>query len=92
MAKIQETVTVNIDDKSYEVSQFGDNIKQMIALMDEWRQKDADLTSELLMVRAAIRDIQNTILSNINAELNPPAEGGVAGANGGDTRAETPAA
>jgi len=92
MAKIQETVTVNIDNSSYDVAQFGDNIKQMITLMDEWRQKDADLTSELLMVRAAIRDIQNTILSNINAELNPPAEGGVAGENGGDTQAETPAA
>ena len=75
MAQIQETTTVTIDDKSYEVASFSDNIKQMIALMDSWRQKDADMTNDLLMVRAAIRDIQNTLLTAIKEEVAPaPAE------------------
>lgn len=74
MAKIQETITVTIDDKSYEVAQLSDNVKQMIGLMDEWRQKEADLTSDLLMARAALRDIQNTLLNAIKAETAPAAE------------------
>jgi aryl carrier-like protein len=71
MAKIQETVTVTIDEQSYEVAALSDGAKQMIAMMDEWRQKEADVTSDLLMARAAIRDIQNTLLATIKAEVAP---------------------
>lgn len=69
MAKIQETVTVSVDEQQYNVADLSDNVKQMIGMMDEWRQKDADLTSEVLMARAAIRDIQNTILAALKEEL-----------------------
>jgi hypothetical protein len=74
MAKIQETVTVTIDDQSYDVATLSDGVKQMVALMDEWRQDEADQTSGLLKTRAAIRDIQNTLLTTIKAELAPAAE------------------
>ncbi len=71
MAQVQKTTTVTIDEQSFEVSSLSENVQQMIALMDEWRQRDADLTGDLLMVRAAIRDIQNTLLSTIKAETSP---------------------
>lgn len=74
MAKIQETVTVTIDEQSYDVVALSDGANQMIAMMDEWRQKEADLTSDLLMARAAIRDIQNTLLTTIKAEVAPAEE------------------
>ncbi len=76
MAKIQETINVTIDEKTYEVASLSDNTKQMIGLMDEWRQKDADMTNDILMVRAAIRDIQNTLLATIKEETTPKVEGG----------------
>lgn len=69
MAKIQETVTVTIDETPYDVAALGDAAKQMIVLMDEWRQKEADLTSEILMTRAALRDIQNTLLATIKESV-----------------------
>lgn len=71
MAQVQKTTTVTIDEQSFEVASLSENVQQMIALMDEWRQKDADLTSELLMVRAALRDIQNTLLTTIKSETAP---------------------
>ena len=71
MAQVQKTTTVTIDEQSFEVASLSENVQQMIALMDEWRQKDADLTSELLMVRAALRDIQNTLLTTIKSETTP---------------------
>lgn len=74
MPKIQETLTVTFDDNTYTVADMSDNVKQMIALMDEWRQRDADLTSEVLMVRAAVRDVQNTLLATIREEMAAPAE------------------
>ncbi len=71
MAKVQETTSVTIDDKTFQVADLSDNVKQMIGLMDEWRQEDADLTNKVLMVRAAIRDIQNTLLTTIKQETAP---------------------
>ena len=71
MAQVQKTTTVTIDEQSFEVASLSENVQQMISLMDEWRQKDADLTSELLMVRAALRDIQNTLLTTIKSETTP---------------------
>ena len=69
MAKVQETTSVTIDETTIQVANLSDNVKQMIVLMDEWRQEDADLTNKVLMVRAAIRDIQNTLLTAIKAEV-----------------------
>lgn len=83
MAKIQETTSVTIDDATYQVADLSDNVKQMIGLMDDWRQEDADLTSKVLMVRAAIRDIQNTLLTTIKQEIAEKAAEG---------QPETPAA
>jgi hypothetical protein len=91
MAKIEHTVTVAIDGTEYSVAQFSDSVKNAIALMDDWRQKEADLSSDILMVRGAIRDIQNSILAAINSELNPP-NGGSAGDVGGESQVDTPAA
>lgn len=83
MAKIQETTSVTIDEQTYQVADLSDNVKQMIGLMDEWRQEDADLTNKVLMVRAAIRDIQNTLLTTIKQEVAEKAAEG---------QPETPAA
>lgn len=75
-ANIQPTTSVTIDEATYAVADLSDNVKQMIALMDEWRQKDADQTNDLLLVRAAIRDIQNTLLTTIKQELEQKAAEG----------------
>jgi cell division protein ZapA (FtsZ GTPase activity inhibitor) len=66
--QVQPTLTVTIDDKSFEVATASEQVRQMIAYMDDWRQKEADLSSELLMARSAIRDVQNTLLTTIRQE------------------------
>ena len=48
MPKIQNTTTVTIEDKSYDVADLIENVQQSIALMDEWRQKDADLSGDII--------------------------------------------
>lgn len=69
MTKIQETLSVTIDEQTYNVADLSQNTQQLIRMMDTWRQKDADLTNDLLMVRAALRDIQNTLLTTIKDEV-----------------------
>lgn len=68
MPKVMETKTINVDNVVYAVEKMSPQLQQMITMMDEWRQKDADLTVELTMVKAALRDIQNSIYVTINQE------------------------
>lgn len=68
MPQVQQTVTISIDDKTFEVASMTQEVKDIVTYMDEWRQKEADLASELLMVRAAIHDIQNTLLETIQGK------------------------
>ena len=73
MTQVQQTTTITIDDAVYEVASMGANIQQMVQYLDDWRQREVDTTSELLMIRGALRDIQNTLLAAIQAEQSEAA-------------------
>lgn len=68
MIQVQQTTSITIDDNVYEVANMGTDIQQTVQYLDDWRQREVDATSELLMIRAALRDIQNTLLGAIQAE------------------------
>lgn len=68
MTPVQPTLTITIEDVSYDVANMSDQVRQMVSYMDDWRQKEVDLSSELLMARSALRDIQNTMLATIRQE------------------------
>jgi hypothetical protein len=74
MVQVQPTTTISIDDTVFEVTSMSPEIQQMVQYLDDWRQKEADTTSELLMARGALRDLQNTLLQAIKA-ATAPAEG-----------------
>lgn len=68
MPKIQPTTTITVDNTAFAVDKMSPALQQMIVFMDEWRQKDVDLTVDISMVKAALRDIQNNIYVTINKE------------------------
>lgn len=68
MPRVQQTTTISVDDKVFEVANMSANVQQLVAYLDDWRQAEADAMSQLLMVRGALRDIQNTLLTAIQAE------------------------
>ncbi len=74
MIQIQDTLTITVDDKTYEVADMSNEIKQMVVYLDEWRRNEADETAALLKTRAALRDIQNMILAQIQKENEPAVE------------------
>lgn len=86
MPQVQQTTTITIDDKVYEVADLSANVQQMVQYLDNWRQREVDTTSELLMIRGALRDIQNTLLAAIQAEQVEPT---VADTGEGEVPAET---
>jgi cell division protein ZapA (FtsZ GTPase activity inhibitor) len=74
MQQVQPTLTITIDNQSFEVATMSEQVRQMITYMDDWRQKESDLSSELLMSRSALRDIQNTLLTTIRQEQEAAAK------------------
>lgn len=66
--QVQPTTTITIDDTVFEVVNMSANVQQMVQYLDDWRQREADTTSELLMIRGALRDIQNTLLAAIQGD------------------------
>lgn len=80
MTQVQQTTTITIDDAVYEVASMSANVQQMVQYLDDWRQREVDTTSELLMIRGALRDIQNTLLTAIQAEQAEAASAGEADA------------
>lgn len=68
MPKVQETKTLNIDNVAYAVEKMSPQLQQLVALMDEWRQEEADLSSKVTMVRSALQNVQNAIYNTINQE------------------------
>jgi hypothetical protein len=68
MHQVQPTLTITIDDQNFDVATMSDQVRQMVTYMDDWRQIEADKSSELLMARSAIHDIQNTLLVTIRQE------------------------
>lgn len=74
MVQVQPTTTISIDDTTLNVADLTPEIQQMVQYLDDWRQKEADVTSELLMARGALRDIQATLLQAIQAAQAATAE------------------
>lgn len=66
--KIQPTTTINIDDMVFQVEDASDEVKQLVAFFDDWREREANTTSELVLVRAALKELQATLLATIQAE------------------------
>ena len=68
MATISKTLTLTADDTVYSVADMSQPLRDMVALMDEWRQRELDLSMEVTMVRGALRDIQTQMLLGIRQE------------------------
>jgi hypothetical protein len=68
MLEIIKSTTITVDEIVYAVEQLSPNVKPLVLLMDDWRQKDADCASNLAMIRAALRDLQNNIVLTLRKE------------------------
>jgi hypothetical protein len=71
---VQPTTTINVDNAVFDVSKMSPEIQQMVRYFDEWRQNEADATSQVLMARNALQNLQNTLLQAIQKERDEAAK------------------
>lgn len=71
MPQINKTTTITLGEDAnatFDVSKMSNQVQQMVMYMDEWRQKEQDLVSDILMVRAALKEIQTSLRDAIETE------------------------
>lgn len=68
MQPITPTTTITLDDVNFEVAKMSKEIQDLVAYFDDWRQKELDAASELLMVRSALEHIRTRLLTAIQKE------------------------
>lgn len=68
MNPVQPTTSITFDNTTLEVSKMSADVQQMVAYYDDWRQKEVELVSKLIMVRSALRDMQTQLIQNLQSD------------------------
>lgn len=65
---VEPVRVINVDNRTYDVASLPQQCQTLVAFYNEWRQKEADLKSELLLTQAAVREISREIVQTIQVE------------------------
>jgi len=68
MPKVQEIKIINVDNVEYAVDAMSDTCKQLVAIFNEWNQKESDAKGELALVQAAKETLSRQIINQIRNE------------------------
>lgn len=63
------TSVINFGDLSLEVAKMSPELQQMVQYFDDWRSKEIEATSNLLLARAGLRDIQKEMGDALGKEI-----------------------
>lgn len=69
--KAEETRVVTIDGETRVVESLPDNAKRLVSFYDDWKQKELEARSSLLMAQTAMRALANEIVNAIHQAENP---------------------
>lgn len=65
---VEPVRVINVENRTYDVASLPQQCQTLVAFYNEWRQKEADLKSELLLTQAAVREISREIVQTIQVE------------------------
>lgn len=68
MPTIDPLRVINIDGVPHVVEQMSDDVKSVIAIYNEWRQKEVDARNDLLLVQSALRDLGQNLVNRVREE------------------------
>lgn len=72
--QVEPVRVINIDNRTYDVGSLPATVQTLVGFYNDWRQKEADLKSDLLLTQAAVREISREIVQAIQAENAKAAE------------------
>ena len=72
--QVTPVTTLTLDDQQINVSDCSDKVKNLVAIYNDWRQKEADAHSDYMMAQTALRGLTNDIIAVVKEELTPAEE------------------
>lgn len=61
-----ETRVVTIDETQHPIEELPEKAQQLVKFYDDWKQKELDARSELMMIQTAMQGLANQIVAAIN--------------------------
>lgn len=68
MPKVEDIKVLNIDGVPYAVDGMSDDVKNMVAIFNEWAQDEADARNRLTQIAAAKNDLSRQIILQVRKE------------------------
>lgn len=74
MPTVDPLSVINIDGVPHVVAQMSDEVQAVIAIYNEWRQREVDARNDLLLVQSALRDLGQNLVNRVREEQAAAAE------------------
>lgn len=74
MPTVDPLTVINIDGVPHVVGQMSDEVQAVIAIYNEWRQREVDARNDLLLVQSALRDLGQNLVNRVREEQAAAAE------------------
>ena len=68
MPKVDEIKVLTIDNVPYAVDTMSDEVKQLVAVFNEWNQKEVDAENEYKLIKYAKNELSRQIIATIRSE------------------------
>lgn len=68
MPTVEPIKVLTVDEVPMNVAELSDSVKQLVAIFDDWNQKESDARSHLMMVSAAKDTLSRQIIQQIRAD------------------------
>lgn len=68
MTQVEDIKVLNIDGVPYDVEMMSDEVKNMVAVFNDWNRKEVEVRSELMMVQSAKNDLSRNIILQVRKE------------------------
>jgi F0F1-type ATP synthase membrane subunit b/b' len=74
MPQVEDIKVLNIDNVPYAVDSMSDEVKQLVAVYNEWNQDLANAQKDFAQIRAAVQSLSNQIITQVRTEKAQEAE------------------
>jgi hypothetical protein len=68
MPEVQPIQVINIDNVPFAVDAMSETAQRLVAIYNEWNQKEADIRNELMIIQAAKETLSRQIIEQVRNE------------------------
>lgn len=72
---ITPITTITVDENTVlNVSDCSEKVQELVTYFNDWRQREADARSEMLLAQQGLKNLTNEIITQVKADMAPAEE------------------